>query len=146
MFTSQISKIFVVLLVLAFALVSASFVADSTPAAADLSYDSLEQVRASRSFMSAPDLDAQIENVRLQRALVLIAGDASYDVIEQIRSSRTLASAASSYDQVENIRAQRTLAPATMDTSYSMVEQVRLERGHVADRSYDNIEAIRLLR
>jgi hypothetical protein len=126
MFTSQISKIFIVLLVLAFALVSASFVTGSTPAVADLSSDT------------------QIENVRLQRSFNLI--DASYNSVEQVRFSRALATYNSGYDQIENIRAQRTSASAAVDSSYNLVENVRLERGRAADHSYDNIEAIRLLR
>ncbi len=108
MFTSQMSKFFIVLLVLAVALVSASFIGRSTPPAADFSYDSVEQVRVSRSFASAPDLssDEQIEHLRLQRAVGLSARDASY----------------------------------------TQIEQVRLARGLTADRSYDNIEMIRLMR
>jgi PDZ domain-containing secreted protein len=126
MFTNQVSKIFIVLLVLAVAVVTASFVVRSTPSAADLSSD------------------VQIENVRLQRSFSLI--DASYNNVEQARFSRALAAYNSGYDQIENIRAQRTFAPAAADSSYNLVENVRLERGLVADRSYDNIEAIRLLR
>lgn len=126
MFTSQMSKIFLVLLVLAVAFVSASFVARSAPAAPDLSSDK------------------QIENVRMQRSFSLI--DASYNSVEWVRISRAPASYNSGYDQVEKIRAQRTFTTAAADSSYDLVESVRLDRGIAADRSYDNIEAIRGLR
>lgn len=108
MFTSQMSKFFIVLLVLAVALVSASFIGRATPPAADLSYDSVEQVRASRSFSPAPDVssDERIENLRLQRALGLPARDASYTEIEQVRLERG-PTADRSYDNIERIRLTR---------------------------------------
>jgi hypothetical protein len=126
MFTNRLIKTVVVLLVLAVAFVSASFAVRSPTGAAALTDYS------------------QIETVRLQRSLNLVAWDPSYKSIEQIRGSRSSAASTSSYDQVENIRALRTFAPA--DQSYNLVELVRNSRGLVADRSYDSIEAIRLLR
>jgi hypothetical protein len=127
MFTNSLTKTFVILLVLAVIFVSASFVARSMTPAADLS-----------------DYN-QIETVRLQRSLNLIAWDQSYRSIERIRISRSSAASTSSYDQVESIRALRTFVPAAADQSYNLVELIRTARGLVADRSYDSIEAIRLL-
>lgn len=109
MFISRTSRVFLVLLALAVALSTVSFIVRSpVVSSADHSYDSIEQVRALRS-------DASIHSI-------------------------------SSYDQVERIRLLRGLSLTAWDTSYDIVERVRTERGLIADRSYDSIEGIRLLR
>lgn len=64
MFTNQMSKIFIVLLVVSVALVSASYVVRSTPPSADLSYESVEQVRFSRSLATNNLSYDRVENIR----------------------------------------------------------------------------------
>ena len=86
MFTNRISKIFVVLLVLAIALTTVSFAARSANIpAADRSYDGVEQMRAQRSsaFVVAGKYDD-----RYDRMNALPNADPSYDKIEVLRLGR----------------------------------------------------------
>jgi hypothetical protein len=122
---NRASKVLFSLCALIIASITASFVTGAATRPADLSYNSVEEVRASRLFASVPDLS-------------------SYDAIENLRLFR--APMYWEYDQIERIRLQRTLGLIEADSSYDLVERVRTMRGQVADRSYDNIEAIRLLR
>ena len=71
------------------------------------------------------------------------AADHSYDAVEQIHAARSFASAATSfaYDQVEAVRLLR----GGNDQRYDALEQLRGSRGVSADRSYDQIEALRTL-
>jgi hypothetical protein len=104
MFTNNMSKTFVVLVVIAVALVTASFVTRSaTIPAADRSYDHLEQLRALHSAASSYDL---IEHVRIQRSANVVPAASGYDLIEQVRMART-SNANGSYDQIENLRLSR---------------------------------------
>jgi hypothetical protein len=105
MFTNHISKIVVVLLVLAIAFVSVSFVAHSsnTPTA-DRSYDRVEQARVDRSApYNAYD---PIEALRAQREATSLIVASSDDRIEQVRMERAFP-ADRSYDHIEALRLQR---------------------------------------
>lgn len=91
MSTNNISRIFIVLLVLVVAMVTVSFVNHSAASAvADRSYDTIEQLRI--------------------KAAAFVA-DTSYDAIERLRLSAPATSnaSASGYDQVEAVRLHRSL-------------------------------------
>lgn len=97
-------KTLVVLLVLAIALLTASFVTRSvTIPAADRSYDSIEQVRARPDGPSGYE---QVEILRSQRRARPLAVDSSYDVVEHVRLQRPF-SADHSYDTIESLRLDR---------------------------------------
>jgi len=86
MFTKPVTKIFAVLLVLAVASITASFISGSPPASAtDRSYDRVEQMRAARSRVDSSY--SLIEQVRLGRTLNSSV-DRSYDGLEQMRNDR----------------------------------------------------------
>jgi len=123
MFTNRIPKFFIFVLVVTVALSTVSFVTRSTSLSqADRSYDAIEGVRTASKQT-----------------------DHSYDAVEQLRVTRPSVSSVSGYDQIEALRIQRG---ATLSTTfgYDAIEQVRLARAFSADRSYDNIEALRLWR
>ena len=104
MFTNNMSKLFVVLVVIAVALVTASFVTRSaTIPAADRSYDSIEQARALPDSASSYD---QVETLRIQRGANPLTVDAGYDSIEQLRVDRA-SNADHSYDKIEDLRLER---------------------------------------
>lgn len=104
MFTDHTSKISVLLLVIAVALVTASFVTRSAAVpVADRSYDSIEAMRA---LPDSPSGYEQIETLRAQRGVSLFAADSRYDQIEQVRLERTR-SADHSYDVLEALRLER---------------------------------------
>lgn len=143
MFTNPVSKVFVLLLVLAVTFVSASFAVRSTnPASVDRSYDRLEQLRSVRSSAFHYDL---IEQVRLGRNFNAPT-NRSYDSIEGLRSLRSAVSTA--YDQIETLRLQRGSHSLNIGSLYDLIEQVRLGRNFnaPANRSYDGIEGLRALR
>ena len=122
MFTNRISKMLVVLLVIVAALATVSFAARSaTIPVADRSYDLIEHVRTAS-----------------------VHADRLYDSIEQMRADRSADSTISSYDQIEALRVQRGSSSLAVNSSYDAIEKLRLERGFNADRSYDNVEALRL--
>src|ERR1041385_9051987 len=104
MLNKSTSKVFAILFGVAVVFVSVSFVTHSNPASANHAYDSVEQVRTSRSFPRVSNIASydQIENARAQRALSLSA-DTGYNAVEQMRTARGL-SADRSYDAVENVR------------------------------------------
>ena len=109
MFTNSISKIFVVLGVLAVALVTISFVNQpASVVAADHSYDGVEQMRALRpaAFIVPSFVYESLETLRLQRKASASAASSGYDLIEQVRMGRRL-SADHSYEQIEALRLQR---------------------------------------
>lgn len=124
MFTNRISKFFIIALVLVSALASVSFAARSaSAAAADHSYDSIESLRVN-----------------------FVLADRSYDEIEQMRLSHPVTSALGSYDQIEALRVQRGIASFTVNSVDEAIEQMRIGRAFHADRSYDQIETLRLSR
>lgn len=109
MSTNLISKFFVVLIVLAVALVSISFVNRSVPVfSADRSYDSVEQVRTqpSHAYKVLTSFYNQLEALRSMRGSSPIAVDSSYALIEQVRTGRWM-TADHSYDNIETLRLQR---------------------------------------
>ncbi len=108
MFTNSISKIFIVLAVLAVALVTISFVNRSAHVfTADRSYDGVEQARAQRSHVSSIlAVYDQLEALRAQRSVSPLAADSSYDSVEQVRIGRWL-NADHSYDEIEALRLLR---------------------------------------
>jgi hypothetical protein len=104
MFTTRISKTFIILLVLAVAIITASFVSRSaTTPTADRSYDGIELVRA---LPDSPSGYEQIEAVRVQRSVSQFTADSSYGLVEQVRLERTR-NADHSYDQIEALRLAR---------------------------------------
>jgi hypothetical protein len=165
MLTKNTSKVFAVLFVLAAVFVSVSFVTHSNPASAIHAYDSVEQVRASRSLPHVSNIASydQIENVRAQRALSLSA-DTSYSALEQLRTARGLSADRSydavenvrslwnnifsasvfGYDQIETLRTLRNVPSMATNSGYELVEQLRIDRGIRTDHSYDQIESLRL--
>jgi len=122
MFTTRISKLVVVLFVLAAALATVSFTTRSTKTSAvDRSYDAIEKLRS--------------DTVQV---------DDSYNLVEQVRANRPNLLSLAGYDQIEAVRVQRGIA--LMATSFDAVEQLRLERAFSADYAYDQIENLRLSR
>ncbi len=121
MFTNRISKILIVVFVLAAALATVTFAvrAKSLPAA-DRAYDAIEGVR-----------------------LAAVQADRTYDEIEAARDNRLTFTA---YDQIESLRLLRVVNPVAVSAGYDAVEQVRLGREFNADHSYDQIETLRLSR
>jgi len=122
MFTTRISKFFLIVLVLGAALATVSFSARSTAhPVVDRSYNAIEQLRASS-----------------------VQADRSYDAVEQMRADRLVMLSLPGYDQIEAMRVQRGVT--LLATSFDAVEQLRLERAFAADRAYDQIETLRLSR
>src|SRR5689334_23326583 len=123
MFTSPVSKISAVLLVLVVGLVTASFVTRSAYApSVDRSYDNIEQLRAFRPSASHYD---QIEQVRLGRSFN-VSGDRFYDTVEGLRAFRLVDTLG--YEQIETLRLQRGSNSLNIGSLYDQIEQVRLGR------------------
>jgi len=102
--------------------------------------------RISKFFIFVLVVTAALSTVSfVTRSASLPQADRSYDAVEQLRVARPSVSSVSGYDQIEALRIQRG---ATLSTTfgYDAIEQVRLARAFSADRSYDNIEALRLWR
>ena len=148
MFSNSVSKIFVTLLVLAVACVTASFVTRSANIPnANRSYDNIEQIRAARSLV--PSLAHTLREVQLGERYGEMPQPFSVEKLlreywlgERYGQSPNLA-ISSSYDQIETLRIGRGVS-FTAASSYDLIEQLRLGRANKADHSYDTIEALRL--
>jgi hypothetical protein len=85
MFTNPISKIFVVLLVVGVALLTVSFASRSpAAAAADRSYDAVEQLRGQAPVALDTSYDA-IEDMRVQQHVEANSPASDYDLVEALR-------------------------------------------------------------
>ena len=72
------------------------------------------------------------------------AADRSYDTVEQVHAARSFAPVTSAvgYERIEGIRLDRAFS--TVSLSYDAIESLRNNRGLSADRSYDQIETLRV--